>query len=297
MDEVRQALVWLHNNGNLSDSEFSVLSNFYDNDKRNIESIKNELRSFYQSKKAVLDKVSSINSINDEIEIIDIDEPINEMKVNLSSVSDLVLEGKNYIKMNYEDGSVRIIENNLDLPGEILFSRLMEKYSGERYDVTTLFQDMIKNCIEVKLYNFNDITNKNIYNQLSQQEKQDIHIVRSTYPDKQVISGPNDNIYIVRETGKEDLFVSVYKKDGIYQVRPINELTYNSMSNENGSNDISESKSIGGQQKTLGAHPSTGKAFSWSDKEAGFMNILFSIFFSGIGIGIVFMTFLNLFVK
>lgn len=290
MDEVRQALVWLHNNGKLSDTEFNTLSVFYSNDNRDIEVIKDELRSFYRSKKAVLDKVSYINSI-DDIEIIEVDEV--DTKVSLSNVSDLVYDGKNYIKLSYQDGSVRIIENNLDLPGEILFSRLMEKYNS---DVTTLFEEMTKNCTEVKLYNFNDITNRNVYNQLSEDEKQDIYIVMSTYPGKQIISGPYDNIYIIREVGKDDLFVRVEKKDGIYQVRPIIENSLNDVDNSN-SMDSSDNSMSMGQQKSLGAHPSVGKHFSWVDREAGFMNALFFIFFSGVGIGITFMTFLNLFVK
>lgn len=296
MDEVRQALIWLHNNGNLSDSEFNTLSMFYNNDKRDIEVIKDELRSFYQSKKAVLDKVFYINSINDDIEIIDIDEPTKEKKINLSSVSDLVFDGKSYIKLSYQDGSVKIIENNLELPGEILFDRLIEKYNGS-LDVTTLFEDMTKDCTVVNLYNFNDMSNKNVYDQLSQNEKQDVYIVRSTYPDKQIISGPSDNIYIVREEGKDDLFVTVEKKDGIYQVRPIIEKSLSDNSVFNGDVGSDKGLSMGGQQKSLGAHPSVGKHFSWTDREAGFMNILFFIFFSGIGIGILFMTFLNIFVK
>lgn len=294
-NEVINALNWLYSNGNLTEDEFNILKKYYGNDKRDIEVVINELKNFYLSKKAVLDKVASIkNSISDfeNIEVIDVLEPVK--KVSLTNVSDLHKDGKNYIKLNYADGSIRIVENNLDLPGEDLFNMLMERYSGqEKYDVTTLFEEMTKSAIEVRLYNFNDLSNKSVYDKLNVRQQQDIYIVRSTYPDKQIISGPNDNIYIIREVGSDDIFVKVEMRDGVYQVLPIVNQVINEDSgvydnSSDSANSIGMSKS---KQKTLGAN-GIPKMY-----EEGFMNVLFFIFFSGVGIGIVAMAVLNFIVR
>lgn len=295
LGEIINALNWLRSNGNLNNDEYDTLKSYYMTDNRDVEIIKSELRSFYQSRGAVVNKVNSIKTMDDDIEIIEIEESIlnNSQKVNLSSVSDLKKDGENYIKLNYQDGSVRIIENNLDLPGQDLFNMLLEKYSNqEKFDVTTLFEDMTKGSIEIKLYDFNDISNNNVYNQLSDFEKQGVNIVRSTYPDKQVISGPSDNIYIIREIGKEDFFVKVENKNGIYQVRPIVEIGLDDTFPLENENSDEVSTSTFGHQKTLGGHPSAGK-MSWDDKNSAFINVLFFIFFGGVGIGVTFMTILN----
>lgn len=292
--EIINALDWLRSNGNLNDDEYNTLKSYYITDSHDVETIKSELRSFYQSKGAVVNKINSIKTMDEDIEIIEIEESNNSQKVSLSSVSDLKKDGKNYIKLNYQDGNVRIIENNLDLPGQDLFDMLLEKYSNqEKYDVTTLFEEMIKSSVEIKLYDFNDISNKNVYNQLSDFERQGVNIVRSTYPDKQVISGPNDNIYIIREIGKEDFFVKVENKNGVYQVRPIVEMSLSDTFLEGNEDKNEVSMSIGGGQKTLGSHPSLGK-MSWDEKNAAFINVLFFIFFGGVGIGVTFMTILNI---
>ena len=281
--ELMNALNWLHSNGNLSDDEFNILYNYYSTDKRDVELIKDELRSFYASKKAVLDKINSITSDTslDDIEIIEFDDPVN--KIDLSSVSDLHKDGKDYIKMIYSDGSIRIIENNLDLPGNDLFNMLKEKYSGqEKYDVTKLFEEMTKNSVELKLYNFDDLSNKPLYDKLSPIEQQSVYIVKSKFPDNQVISGPADNIYIVRD-GVDDKYYKVEMNDGVYQVLPIDE---DGISYDNSDSFMASSNSKT-MQKSLG---SNGIPKMYDD---GFMNILLFIFCAGIGSGIIVMIILN----
>ena len=310
MDEVREALVWLRNNGNLNSDEFNVLSNYYEKNHDNIDVVRDELRSFYQNRESVLDKINSINgSISfpneNEVEIIDIDDFSNNnvqqgdvssiinqssieqpKKRELVDVSDLSRDGKRYMKLNYSDGRVRIIENNSDFLGEELFSMLRQKYSDQsKYDVTVLFEEMVKDFIEVSLYDFSDISNKSVYDSLLDKEKQELYVVLSTYPGKKVFSGPHDNVYIVIDDGKESV-VKVLNKDGVYQVRPFEEDM--AKQDEDSSNSYSN-------QKSLGTHPAAGTHFSFSDKEAGFTDILIFIFLSGISIGIVFMIILNIF--
>lgn len=294
MNEVVNALTWLHSNGNLDDNEYVILSNYYRDDKRDIEVIKDELRGFYQSKKFVLDKISQINKESfDDVEIVEIED---DKKSILSSVSDLKVDGKDYIELSYDDGGIRIFLNNLDLPAEILFERLLEKSNNSMENVTSSFSRMLNNSIEIELYDFNDISNKQVYDNLSESFKNDINIVKSTFPDKKVISGPFGNIYIICEEDKKDLFVHVVKSNGIYQVLPINNEFYGNgdygNAQSDGTDSLSSSKSVDSHQKKIG----TLGGIKWGSDDSGFMNVLFFIFLVGLVCGMAFMIFFNVFV-
>ena len=203
----------------------------------------------------------------------------------LVDVSDFKREDRNYIKLDYSDGSVRIFENNLEhngkeYTGEEIFTVLKNKYNQD--DITQVMHQFTRDSIEIGLYDFSDLSNKNVYDNLNDSEKQLINIVKSQYPDKKVLSGPGDNMFVIQGIGENQL-VQVLSRDGIYQVRPIID---NSI-NDSIDNDSSNSKGI---QKTLSTQ--AGKLFSDSS-ESGFVMLFLFIFLAGIGSGIIFMIILN----
>ena len=219
---------------------------------------------------------------------------IDEKKVELVDVYDFRRGEQDYIKLTYSDGSVRILENHLDsngnsYKGEEIFGVLKEKYGN---DVTNVFHQFTKNSIEVNLYDFRDISNKNVYDQLSQGEQQLIKIVMSQYPDKKILSGASSNMFVIREEGKPDILVQVESLNGVYQVRPIVGITVNDeLSNDSSDNlsDNDKSNSLG-HQKTLSTP--IGRMFS-DNSESGFMMFVLFIFLAGISSGIIFMIILN----
>ena len=219
---------------------------------------------------------------------------IDEKKVELVDVYDFRRGEQDYIKLTYSDGSVRILENHLDsngnsYKGEEIFGVLKEKYGN---DVTNVFHQFTKNSIEVNLYDFRDVSNKNIYYQLSQGEQQLIKIVMSQYPDKKILSGASSNMFVIQEVGKPDILVQVESLNGVYQVRPIVGITVNDeLSNDSSDNlsDNDKSNSLG-HQKTLSTP--IGRMFS-DNRESGFMMFVLFIFLAGISSGIIFMIILN----
>ena len=219
---------------------------------------------------------------------------IDEKKVELVDVYDFRRGKQDYIKLTYSDGSVRILENHLDsngnsYKGEEIFGVLKEKYGN---DVTNVFHQFTKNSIEVNLYDFRDVSNKNIYYQLSQGEQQLIKIVMSQYPDKKILSGASSNMFVIQEVGKPDILVQVESLNGVYQVRPIVGITVNDeLSNDSSDNlsDNDKSNSLG-HQKTLSTP--IGRMFS-DNRESGFMMFVLFIFLAGISSGIIFMIILN----
>ena len=141
------------------------------------------------------------------------------------------------------------------------------------------------------MHDFKDLNNKNYYDSLSQAEQQLISIVSSQYPDKKVLSGPSNNMFVIREFGKPDLLVQVESLNGVYQVRPIIGISVNDEVSEVVDSQVSEGISNSkGIQKTLSTP--IGKAFS-DTRESGFMMLLLFIFLAGISSGIIFMIILN----
>ena len=229
------------------------------------------------------DTVLNHNSVNDKVQD-------SNAKV-LVDVSDFKRGEQNYIKLSYSDGSVRIFENNLEhngkqYTGEEIFTVLKSKYGSN--DITDVFHQFVKNSIEVNLYDFRDINNKNVYDQLSQGEQQLIRIVMSQYPDKKVLSGPSSNMFVIKEEGKPDILVQVESLNGVYQVRPIDVSVINDELSNDSSDSLGESK---GKQMTLSTP--VGKAMSNDIEKAGFMTYVLITFLAGISSGIIFMIILN----
>lgn len=291
LDGIDRALVFLLNHNKISREQYSGLYLYYRDllgtNNYNLDLIKKDL-------KYLFDDSSYVNSILSRNNISNIESNINQVSSNENSISlvdvyDFKRGEQNYIKLSYSDGSVRIFENNLkkngvSYKGKEIFDVLKNKY-GEN-DITRVFHDFIKDSIEVKLYDFKDLSNRNFYDQLSSNEQQFVNEVMRVYPDKNILSGPDSNMFIVRGLNDGDLLVQVDVVDGVYQVRPIigNYISDDSSSLGDNSNSISH-------QKTL----STVAGRMLSDRrETGFVTLLLSIFLAGISSGIIFMIILNL---
>ncbi len=303
---INRALVFLFEHKKIDEKQLRSLQNYYksvvESNNFDLDSIKKELDMMFRDSNFINVLLSRVNSQNVQMfnNQSNMDNSVNNTSnqvlenekkdAELTDVYDFRKDDHDYIKLTYSDGSVRVLENNLNnngqpSKGEDIFSVLKEKY-GE-HDITRIFHEFTRNSIEVKLYDFNDLGNKNIYDQLSQNDKQLINIVMSQYPGKKVLSGAASNMFVVQEFGKPDILVKVESLNGIYQVRPIIGTTIN----EDESIDTTNDKSISlGHQKTLSTQ--IGRMFS-DNRESGFMMLLLFIFLAGISSGIIFMIILN----
>ncbi len=197
LDIIYQLLEMLEQLGKVSSEQLYILKDYYKNDTRNIDIIKKELKRLFEEPDYVHDKILEIKKSNKARKII--------------AVDDISKNGKSYIKLQYDDGSIRIFESNLTEKGSVMFEVLKQNPYN---DMTNLFEALTQNANEVDPQEFE--LNKSI-------------------------------------------------------------------------------GSTKGNQKRLGAHPQAGKFFH-SDAD-GFMNLVFFIFLTGIGIGISLMIFINIFVK
>lgn len=328
---INSALNWLKNTNIINEEQYNLFSKHYNVDKLNFELAKEELTRMYQKDMSFInEKVEilkrqqiNINIQTEQPEIIELEEKNESLK--LEDVTDFVKDGKQYIKMNYNNKKVRIIENNLETSGKEAFKILEEKYKNEQYDTTQLFEKLTEKSIEIKIYDFRDLSNKNIYNDLSLEQKQEINIITSNekFKNKKVLSCPKEHLYILKQDGLDDILISVEQKNGVYQIRQVEEISYEK--NQNNMNLYSNNREqllnynneevtpldiydeqegmqqeelqqiTKSKQKTLGAHPSIGTHFHYED--AGFMNILLFIFLTGISSGIILMIILNFILK
>lgn len=197
LDIIYQLLEMLEQLGKVSSEQLYILKDYYKNDTRNIDIIKKELKRLFEEPDYVHDKILEIKKSNKARKII--------------AVDDISKNGKSYIKLQYDDGSIRIFESNLTEKGSVMFEVLKQNPYN---DMTNLFEALTQNANEVDPQEFE--------------------------PKKSIGSSK-------------------------------------------------------GNQKRLGAHPQAGKFFH-SDTD-GFMNLVFFIFLTGIGIGISLMIFINIFVK
>ena len=311
---IEKALIFLLSHNKINNQDYFSLHRYYSDlissGSYDVDSITNDLKGLFDDNNYVsiiLSRVNANNNVNSSF-VNDVNQvssiqnntvdnasnKIDEKKVELVDVYDFRRGEQDYIKLTYSDGSVRILENHLDsngnsYKGEEIFGVLKEKYGN---DVTNVFHQFTKNSIEVNLYDFRDVSNKNIYYQLSQGEQQLIKIVMSQYPDKKILSGASSNMFVIQEVGKPDILVQVESLNGVYQVRPIVGITVNDeLSNDSSDNlsDNDKSNSLG-HQKTLSTP--IGRMFS-DNRESGFMMFVLFIFLAGISSGIIFMIILN----
>lgn len=314
---INRALMFLYNHNRINQQQLDILQRYYmsisNSNNVDLNVIKDDLKKLFEDDNFINVKINEIqnknvsqnNSVplqnnfqgntvsqNNSVTLQNSfqDNSTNENNKNdnkkLIEVYDFKRGEQDYIKLTYSDGSVRILENNLNnngqkYKGEEIFDVLKNKYGEE--DITRVMHEFTKNSIEINLYDFKDFSNKNVYDQLSQNEQQLINIVMSEYPDKKVLSGSSSNMFVIQEVGKPDILVQVESLNGVYQVRPI----IGNYLNDN-SDGLGESK---GKQMTLSTP--VGKAMSNDIEKAGFMTYVLITFLAGIGIGIVSMIILN----
>lgn len=166
-----------------------------------------------------------------------------ENHLNLENVSDFTKDGKNYIKMHYSNGTIRIIENSLNGSGQEIFKDYQSRYGINSNDgainATNIFETLINEFHEVTLTNIKDMT-KEEYNNLKPKEKELFDIIRKKYVGYEIIASPEENIYVISSAGKDEKVVSVEERDGKYVIYDVDEKGYkhNNQDNNSVTNDI-----------------------------------------------------------
>lgn len=299
---IKSALNWLLKENTINKEQYIEFTKYYDN-YSDFNIVQQELQRMYQKDfNFINQKYSEIIKKNEfDIEIID----VNEDKIKLENVSDFTNDNKNYMKLNYNDGNVRIIENTFGQKAKETFEYVKSKSSEKNLDETEIFENMLNKSKELSLYDFKNLDNRNIYNELNFEQKQEVNLIMSNekYYGKRIKSCPKEHLYVVIDNNNEDILLSVESKNGIFQIRQIKENEYVKQDNTNYEIETNESNppyeeyekeekeplQEKAKQKTLGLHPFY--------KKAGFTNILFYVFLTGISCGIVLMIILNLLIK
>ena len=156
------------------------------------------------------------------------------------------------------------------------------------YKITTYSDNTIsvtknQNINPINLYNFKNPLNQETFKNLNDSQKEQIYLIDNKYQDKIILSNPIENIHIIPD---EKLILTVENKDGIYQIKKLNQINEFEGSIEN--NKLNKKTN----QKTLGTHPGMGQMFK-SDED-GFSNIILMIFLAGITIGMIAMLGINI---
>lgn len=133
-------------------------------------------------------------------------------------------------------------------------------------------------------------------NDIKNLERKLVDKYRGYTTSKRVVSSINDSDFNfdVNDGELSDYTGVIPLSDVISKVEEMKKSDINNSiirDNLNEYEEIGEGESLG-IQKTIGAHPLTGKFFS-SAEENGFMTFLFVIFLAGISSGIIFMIILN----
>lgn len=198
----------------------------------------NKLLSLAQDKKTEL----KVENIDEKLQVPNMELPQEETKkenqLNLENVSDFTKDGKDYIKMRYSDGSIKIIENSIGKSGKEIFEYLQSRYNINSSDginnATMIFENLIKSYHEVKLTNVKNMT-KEEYNNLNLKEKELFNIIRRKYVGYEIIASPEENIYVISLPGKDEKVVSVEERNGMYVIEEVDEKGYrnNNKTNDN----------------------------------------------------------------
>lgn len=150
-------------------------------------------------------------------------------KLNLENITDFTKDGKNYIKIRYDDGTIRIIENNKNASGKEIFEYIQSNYNINGDDgslnATIIFESLIRSCHEVKLKNVKNM-NKEELEHLKIKEKELFNVIRKKYVGYEIIASPDENIYVIAIPGKDEKIVSVEKKNGMYVILEVDEKGY-----------------------------------------------------------------------
>ena len=191
----------------------------------------------------VKNNVEEINNIQNMAGVeLPQEEKKDENHLNLENVSDFTKDGKNYIKMHYNDGTIKIIENNFNASGKEIFGYIQEKYAINNNDgvknATDIFEGLIETCHEVKLTNIKNMTEEE-YSNIKSSDKDKLNVIKRKYEQDNekvnILASPEENIYIVQLPNKDEKTISVEKKDGIYVIYDLEEKGYKHDNQDNNS--------------------------------------------------------------
>ena len=146
-------------------------------------------------------------------------------ELNLEDVFEFTHENIEYIKINLNNGSHKIIENNTGLSSLELFNDLnneMNKIKNEgTFSSEEIFERLIKRHKEIKLENELEIDKEkqsleaNIY----------LDIIKKEFPRAKIEAATEESMFIIKE-GEEEKFVTIETKEGNYIIKNIDGTVY-----------------------------------------------------------------------
>lgn len=150
--------------------------------------------------------------------------------LDLSDISELRVNGKDYIRLKYADGSIKMLENLNNYSAKEVFAYASEtmKTLGEdgKDNAKEIFERIMKTHIEVPLQ-------KNIDQNKETMEKDNLvemKMIQNRFPDHQIISNPESQIYtVVGKNGEPDRDLTVEMRNGEMTLLPIEGKTYGSV--------------------------------------------------------------------
>ncbi len=166
-----------------------------------------------------------------EVTLSEVEKEEVKAKINLESVSDFVNDGKSYIKIKLNDGTVKVLENMTNYKADDLFNQIQNHFlanSDGELNVSEMFNALEKTFINVSLQESSKINPEKI---TDEQNKRRL-FVESNFPGAVVEAGLDNNIFIIKQDGLDDVVVKIDDRDGNYNIYKIEEQTYTGVKND-----------------------------------------------------------------
>lgn len=175
IDVIDKSLEKLISSGYITNSDAEMLKLFYYEDKRDIETINDEIAKFAIDKNLLKEKIKDAKLDKEKKEAEN-----TTPSLSLENIVDFEKDGKSFIKIHYPfpDDRVRVIENRTDpfKTAKEIFEELNESIGTDEEGIkraVSIFEDiMLKKCNETKLVNYEEQKKYTEYDKLSNKEKE-----------------------------------------------------------------------------------------------------------------------------
>ncbi len=175
-------------------------------------------------------KNETINNLQEQV----------KKSLNLSSIIEFSNQRKNYFKFKSEDGTIYVVRNlgndSKELFLNILNNKNITNSTDGKANTAEIFKFLRnKQFIEVPLENASNINEEKV-------PKTQVAIIREIekqFPNKQVVAGTSENLYIVKgNADEEDIILSITKENNKYKVSPLVQKTYGSKLDNNSKENV-----------------------------------------------------------
>ena len=164
------------------------------------------------------DKTETINKLKDEV----------KKSLNLSDITEFENQHKRYFKFKDASGNITVVRNlgydSKELFTSILNNTNLANNQDGKKNTSEIFKFLKNNqFIEIPLENSTDIdTNKHSKTQISIVKE-----IEKQFPDKQIVTGLKENLYIVKgNNGEDDIILSIKKENRKYKVTALEQKSY-----------------------------------------------------------------------